>query len=130
MDIKIRVAHFDDDEDFQRELANALLLFGINIVLKARSVKEAEGLISQFPENDVQLAMLDGNMGVLPTSCGDGEYLAAVIRQQHPDVVTVGLSGGTFSANRVDIVANKIDIPGRRGELEKFVAQIKARLSK
>ncbi len=131
MDIEIYAAHFDDDGGFQRELAKALLPLGIKIVLNATSVTDAQRLISEFSKNKVRLAILDGNMGTGRAGCADGLELASHIKQQYPDVLTVGLSGGLFPVqDDMDFVASKMDVPGKQDKLAGLVAEMKARICK
>lgn len=96
----------------------------LTISTGASTLSEA---LRAVPNLRVDVAIPDGNMGT-NSRCGDGEEVAALIRQYHPKTVTVGLSAGEFLKGTVDIRASKFHIPWNTPKLVELIGEIRTRV--
>lgn len=82
-------------------------LGGHKVVKEAASVQEVKASIGSFEPDEVDVALVDGNLGT-SNDQSDGARVAAEIRTHLPGVVIIGISGsGPVEGAHVDI--NKLD---------------------
>jgi CheY-like chemotaxis protein len=92
-----RVSLIEDDSDEQELLKKYLERCGHTVVLSANSLPEALSAVKRFNELKVDVAVIDGNLNEEDTSGNDGQEVLRAIREQAPQVRTIG-----FSASKMD----------------------------
>ena len=64
---------------------------GHHVVIQASSVKEATEQIPNLKKDDIQIAIVDGNLGTSSDN-SDGETIAKAIHKKHPGIIIIGHS--------------------------------------
>lgn len=87
-----------DDEPMLRAGFKAWLeAAGHQVVLEAASLPEALSKVLQLDEQEVTVAILDGNLSRDDNTGNDGKAIAGAIRILYPQVKILGLSVGNYN---------------------------------
>jgi len=116
--LEARIAVFEDDPSLRRILKKYLEDDGHKVVLQAGTMQEALGVIPTLGKCSVQVAVIDGNLREGDGSGRDGAMLNELIKQQFPEIKTIGWSGGEVKG--VDFAFGKSEY----GEIGKKINEI------
>lgn len=100
---KARVFIADDNDTWLEIIQNYLEESDHVVVLKATSLTQALEAINQFEKLGIQVAIIDGNLNPYDHNGHDGQVLLTAIRQQTPNVKTIGMSGLSVKGTDVDL---------------------------
>ena len=100
--VEARVFVAEDERYLRDYLIKKIEEAGHYVVATAATRQEALATIPKFRELGVQVASLDGNLGEFNMGA-DGQAIQAAIRQQTPEVKTIGVSGVNFPNADVDL---------------------------
>ena len=84
-----RVFIVEDHEGVRRTLRSFMISGNHEVVGEATSLEEAKAMLQTFPEDFVQVAIIDGEF----PRRGDGEALAQFIREHRPGIKIISLAG-------------------------------------
>jgi len=89
---KAKVFIAEDDEDYQKYARKILEGAGHTVVATATTLPEALKIVAKLEELGINVAAIDGNLR--PNSVGgyDGQTILKAIKEQAPNVKTVGIS--------------------------------------
>ncbi len=91
-DQAIRVVIFED-EDFWVELAQEeLKALGCVIVAVIRNMAQAEQVIPTLAQQNIQYALIDGNLSKNASGGYDGRSIHEQLKQAAPEIKTIGYS--------------------------------------
>lgn len=86
-----RVFYAEDDEDWQRLVRSMLERNKHQLVIEVTELKQALEQINLAQELEINVAVLDSSLN--PNSRGDGEKIAAALREKIPHIKIISLSG-------------------------------------
>ncbi len=86
---------------------------GHQVLLEASSLREALAKLDLIEFQQIEVAVLDGNLTKEATSGRDGEMIARAIRARFPNVKIMCLSAGRYAWG--DTMFSKGDVFGRDG---------------
>src|SRR5437870_5345376 len=99
----------EDDERWQEAITYELQAAGHTVVAKAQTLSEALATIPFLSSFGVQVATLDANLDPYEFRGYDGQRILQAIREQTPDIRTVGMGGLVFSGVDIDVGKQDID---------------------
>lgn len=89
---KARVFVAEDDAEWRERINRLLVRSGHEVVMTAETRQQAMEAVKRLQELGVQVATIDGNLRKFDSSGDDGQAILSAIREQAPNVKTVGFS--------------------------------------
>ena len=105
---KARVFAAEDDPDSLDNIKMALEAKGHTLALTATTLEGALEIIQAFPQEEIQIAALDGNLKKGVKSGSDGRQMIAAIRNISPSVRIIGMSGESMEGVDIDLGKDRI----------------------
>lgn len=117
---RAKVLLVEDNKDISNLIEEVLETEEHRIVQKAATRTEAISWVrEQLPEAQVDVALVDGNLGQ-GEKCEDGKQVAAAIREVAPEIPIVAISNASAAdASYGDLYVSKIHAIVSLGELVK-----------
>ncbi|MBX4205830.1 hypothetical protein KW795_01390 [Candidatus Microgenomates bacterium] len=103
-----RIAIFEDDPSILRMMTRILQEDEYIVALKAVTMDEAELVIQNLEDEDIRITIIDGNLSENNVSGKDGEYIARLIKEKYPNILTIGMSASPRGVEGVDVNIGKV----------------------
>lgn len=98
-----RVLVVEDDEEWLNAIEEILESSGHRVVLTATTLKKALEVSEGLRDKNIDVAIIDGNLGPYRYDGRDGQIVISAIRKNAPNVKTVGMSGSDVPGTDVDL---------------------------
>lgn len=90
---KAKVAIFEDSVDVQLTLVALLGFENHSTVLQAHTMIDAEHAIEELHENEVDVAIVDGNLSPGAIGCHEGAYITQLLHTKFQNLTVISYSG-------------------------------------